>query len=63
MKRLYADAGIETIVFDFGMPLPILPMAEVKAELPIEIVPVFRIEPLIADLLKTDIGWLVQAAV
>ena len=27
------------------------------AELPVEVVPVFRIEPLIADLLKTDIGW------
>jgi uncharacterized protein len=57
VKRLFADAGIETIVFDFGMPLPILPMAAVKAEVPIEIVPVFRIEPLIAELLKTDIGW------
>src|SRR5829696_5110681 len=57
VKRLCADAGIETIVFDFGMPLPILPMAAVKAEVPIEIVPVFRIEPLIAELLKTGIGW------
>jgi hypothetical protein len=57
VRALYADAGLEEIVFDFGVPLPILPMAEVKAELPIEITPVFRIEPLIAQLLKTDIGW------
>lgn len=57
VRKLYGDAGLETLVFDFGVPLPILPMAEVKAELPVEIVPVFRIEPLIAQLLKTDIGW------
>ncbi len=57
VRRLYGDAGLETLVFDFGVPLPILPMAEVKAELPVEVVPVFRIEPLIAQLLKTDLGW------
>ena len=57
VRKLYGDAGIEEIVFDFGVPLPILPMAEVKAELPIDITPVFRIEPLIAQLLKTDLGW------
>ena len=28
-----------------------------RSELPVEIVPIYRIEPLIADLLKTDIGW------
>ena len=57
VRKLYGDAGIEEIVFDFGVPLSILPMAEVKAELPIDITPVFRIEPLIAQLLKTDLGW------
>ena len=57
VRKLYADAGLETIVFDFGMPMPNLPVDPVKAELPVEIVPVFRIEPLIAELLKTDIGW------
>jgi uncharacterized protein len=34
-----------------------LDVAAVRSELPVEVVPVFRIEPLIADLLKTDIGW------
>lgn len=57
VRALYGDAGLETIMFDFGVPLPILPLAEVRAELPIEIVPVFRIEPIIAELLKTDCGW------
>lgn len=57
VRKLYGDAGLEELVFDFGVPLPILPMAEVKAELPVEVTPVFRIEPLIAQLLKTEIGW------
>ncbi|MFN8592312.1 MAG: amidohydrolase family protein [Thermomicrobiales bacterium] len=57
VRRLYADAGLTALVADFGVPLPMLDVAAVKAELPVEVVPVFRIEPLIADLLKTDIGW------
>jgi predicted TIM-barrel fold metal-dependent hydrolase len=39
------------------MPVPLLDVDQVKAELPITVVPVFRIEPLIVDLLKADIGW------
>ena len=57
VKGLYGDAGIDTIVYDFGIPLPILKIADVQAEQPVDIIPVFRIEPLIADLLKTDLGW------
>jgi hypothetical protein len=57
VSRLYGDAGLETVIFDFGVPLPILDVDQVKAELPVEVVPIFRIEPLIAELLKTDIGW------
>ena len=57
VSRLYGDAGLETLIFDFGVPLPMLDVDQVQGELPVEVVPVFRIEPLIADLLKTDIGW------
>jgi predicted TIM-barrel fold metal-dependent hydrolase len=57
VAKLYADAGLDTVVFDFGIPLPMLDVAAVRSELPVEVIPVFRIEPLIADLLKTDIGW------
>jgi hypothetical protein len=57
VARLYGDVCLETLVFDFGIPLPMLKVDAVRAELPVEIVPVYRIEPLIADLLKTDIGW------
>jgi hypothetical protein len=57
VRDLYAAAGITALVLDFGIPLPQLDVAEVRAELPVEVVPIFRIEPLIADLLKTDLGW------
>jgi hypothetical protein len=57
VRDLYADAGITSIVFDFGIPLPMLDIGEVRNEMPIEVVPIFRIEPLIADLLKQEIGW------
>lgn len=57
VRALYAAAGLTTLVVDFGIPLPQLDVDEVKSELPVEVVPIFRIEPLIADLLKTDIGW------
>jgi uncharacterized protein len=57
VRKLYADAVLEELVFDFGVPLPVLPMAEVKAQIPVDITPVFRIEPLIAELLRSGIGW------
>jgi uncharacterized protein len=57
VRRLYGDAGIEAAVFDFGIPLPMLDIEEVRSELPIEVVPIFRIEPLIADLLKQGVSW------
>lgn len=57
VRRLYADAGLDTVIFDFGVPLPMLDIDEVSAELPIEVVPIYRIEPLIADLLKQDLSW------
>jgi predicted TIM-barrel fold metal-dependent hydrolase len=57
VSKLYGAVGLDTAIFDFGIPLPMLDVAAVRSELPVEVVPVFRIEPLIADLLKTDIGW------
>ncbi len=57
VRMLYADAGLETLVFDFGYPVPNLALDAVREELPVEVVPILRIEPLIAGLLATDIGW------
>jgi uncharacterized protein len=57
VRRLWDDAGITRLVMDFGYPVPNLDMVAVRNQLPTEIVPVFRIEPLISDLLGHNIGW------
>jgi uncharacterized protein len=57
VAKLYADAGLETLVVDFGYPVPNLPLDAVREELPVEVVPILRIEPLIVELLASDIGW------
>ncbi len=53
VSDLYADAGITTQMLDFGFPQPPLDLAEVRASTPAstQIIPIYRIEPLIADLL------------
>ena len=30
VSKLYGDAGLDTVVFDFGIPLPMLDVAEVR---------------------------------
>ena len=57
VQRLYGDANLMTLVFDFGYPVPNLALDGVRAELPVEIVPILRIEPLIVGLLASDISW------
>ena len=57
VKRLYADARLDTLVMDFGYPVPNLDVAAVSAELPIDVVPIYRIEPLIVELLREELGW------
>lgn len=57
VRGLYADAGLTALVMDFGYPVPNLDIAQVSAELPVDIVPIYRIEPLIVELLRADIGW------
>jgi uncharacterized protein len=57
VRRLYGSVGLDTVVMDFGYPVPNLPLDEVRAELPAGVVPVYRIEPLIVALLKQDLGW------
>ena len=55
--ELFGAVQLRTIVFDMGFPQPPVPLAGVQAQLPVEIVPIYRIEPLIAELLKSDCGW------
>lgn len=55
--RLYAAAGITALVADMGYPQPPVDLDAFRAQLPAEIVPLLRIEPLIVDLLAAPIGW------
>ena len=54
---MFADAGLDGIVFDDGYPLPQVDIAQVRAELPVECVPIYRIEPLIVELLGQQLSW------
>lgn len=53
VSDLHADAGITTQMLEFGFPQPALAIDDVRAATPAstQIVPIYRIEPLIADLL------------
>jgi hypothetical protein len=57
VRRLYGEVGLTALVADFGYPLPMLEVAAMRAEMPVDVVPIYRIEPLIAELLRTDAGW------
>jgi len=55
--RLYEDAKIDGIIFDDGYPLPQVSMEKVREQIPIRCEPIYRIEPLIVDLLKQELPW------
>jgi predicted TIM-barrel fold metal-dependent hydrolase len=55
--RQFADCGLAALVVDMGYPQPPVDLAGFRAEMPVAVVPIYRIEPLIVDLLREDIGW------
>ena len=55
--KLYESAQIDGIIFDDGYPLPQIPMDTVREQFPVSCQPIYRIEPLIVDLLKQDLSW------
>jgi hypothetical protein len=57
LRRLFDDCGLTTLVLDFGYPRPPIDPARFSQEIPAEVVPIYRIEPLIVELLEEDIGW------
>jgi hypothetical protein len=57
VKRLYDDCGLTTLLTDFGYPQPPIAVSKFMDEIPVQVVPIYRIEPLIVDLLKSDYGW------
>ena len=57
VKRLFDDCGLTTLVTDFGYPQPMVPVAQFVEDMPAQVVPIYRIEPLIVELLGSDCGW------
>lgn len=55
--RLFADAKIEALVVDTGYPQPPIDDARYRARTPVPVLPIFRIEPLIRDLLAARLGY------
>ena len=57
VRRLFDHCHLTTLVTDFGYPQPMLPVSQFVQDMPVEVVPIYRIEPLIVELLGSDCGW------
>jgi hypothetical protein len=57
VRRLFSACGLTTLVVDFGYPQPPIAPAHFAAQVPAAIAPLYRIEPLIVELLEAEIGW------
>lgn len=55
--RLFRDEKIEALVVDTGYPQPPLDMDAYRAITPIQVITIFRIEPLIKSLLDEGVSW------
>ena len=55
--RLHQAGGITALVVDDGHPLPQIDLDGFRAQVGVDIVPIFRIEVLIQQLLDEDCGW------
>ena len=57
LRRLFAAGHIVALIADMGYPQPAIDLERFRQDVPIPVFPVYRIEPLIAELLAADIGW------
>lgn len=57
VKRLFEECNLTALVTDFGYPQPPVDRRQFIEDIPVEVVPIYRIEPLIAELLKEDLPW------
>lgn len=57
VARLYQACGLTGLVVDFGWPEPAIDRAEFSKDMPVTVVPIYRIDPLIDGLMKEGIGW------
>ncbi len=56
-QTLHQAGNIETLVMDFGYPLPQIDVATFQQQVGVDVVPLLRIEVLIQQLLDGDSGW------
>ena len=56
-QRLHHAGGIKTLIVDDGHPLPQIDLERFRAEVGVEVLPIFRIEVLIQRLLDEGRGW------
>ena len=56
-QKLHQAGKIETLIVDDGYPLPQIDLDSFRAEVGVEVAPLFRIEVLIQDLLDDGCGW------
>ncbi|MGQ9600125.1 MAG: amidohydrolase family protein [Anaerolineae bacterium] len=57
VQHLFAEVGVSALVVDMGYPQPPLDRDQFVGEMPVPVIPIFRIEPLIVELLQMEIGW------
>lgn len=57
VKQLFDDCGLTTLVTDFGYPRPPVTILQFTQEMPVTVVPIYRIEPLIVTLIESDCNW------
>ena len=57
VKRLYDACHLTAMVTDFGYPKPPLNVTEFKANAPIEVIPLYRIETFIDVWLDKEVSW------
>jgi len=56
VKRLFSDCVLTTLVTDFGYPQPPVAISQFIKEIPVQIVPIYRIEPLIVTSIDMPFG-------
>lgn len=56
-RRLFADGAVEALATDMGFPQPPIGLDTFRQTTPVPVWPIFRIEPLIADLLGQQLAY------
>jgi len=57
VARLYTDGGVEALVADMGYPQPPIALSDFRQRTPVPVAPIYRIEPVIKDLLAQQVAY------